>query len=182
MSKNGPNQGRYFFSCQLSACNFFLWADSPRSVIADSAEWVRFLPSEGWKLYTKGRKSNFSPDDIIQGSIGDCWWLSALAVVASRSDLIENIVIGDSSLSVDGSATFRFFLEGRWQEVRVDTMLPCRVAPASGGAGAATGTDGRSKVGKRRGVSDRSLMYSRSAHSQLWVPLLEKAYAKAHGR
>jgi hypothetical protein len=54
------------------------------------------------------------------------------------------------------------FIDGKWTEVIVDNQLPCKA----------------STMGNPT-MSD--LVYSKGKSSQLWVPLLEKAYAKAHG-
>jgi hypothetical protein len=52
----------------------------------------------------------------------------------------------------------------------VDNFLPCKALSKE----AAKSKGGRSNA-------FQSLVYSKAEHSQLWVPLLEKAYAKAHG-
>lgn len=162
--KDGPNQGRYFHSCATKTCDFFAWADfAPHDEASMKIEWKRFTEEQGWSMVSDG----FSPDHILQGGVGDCWWLSALAVVTERRDLIENIVLDKPKLPQDGSARFRLFIDGNWQVIKVDTQLPCR------------GSEHRKR--KVTTSSDGPFMFSRAKHCQLWVPLLEKAYAKAHG-
>lgn len=59
--------------------------------------------------------------DVVQGQLGDCWLLSAIAVVAARPELLQHIfayaaVEGGRS----GSFTAQLWVRGRWQRVTVD--------------------------------------------------------------
>jgi calpain-15 len=80
--------------------------------------------------------------------VGDCWFLSALAVIAERPDLIARIVATDRTNSI-GCYEIRLFLDGRWQGVVVDCNLPTK------------------------GSVD-ALAYARPADNQIWVCLVEK--------
>ena len=88
-------------------------------------------------------------DDVEQGAVGDCYYLACLAGYA-RSDpqLIRQMI---APLG-DGSFAVRFYRQGREVFLRLDADLP--VTGAGGLAYAGLGSDG-----------------------ELWVPLLEKAYA-----
>ena len=88
-------------------------------------------------------------DDIAQGSVGDCYYLASLASVAdSDPGYIEQVI---APLG-DGTFAVRFYRGGQEVYLRIDGDLPIR----SGGslAYAGFGNDG-----------------------ELWVPLMEKAYA-----
>ena len=61
--------------------------------------------------------------DVIQGGLGDCWFLGALAVVATRDDLIRELVV--SAHPELGFYQFRFFKNGAWSIVTVDDLIPC---------------------------------------------------------
>ncbi|CAE7548171.1 sol [Symbiodinium natans] len=97
------------------------------------------------------------------GAVGDCWFLSALAVVAERPDLVLRLFRGETATQRSGRYEVQLFLDGKWTSVVVDDQLPC--------VGAAN----------QRRPDGSGLVFSRAKDSQLWVPVLEKAYAKAHG-
>ena len=65
---------------------------------------------------------------LRQGGVGDCWFLSALAVVAERHDLIAKL-FKDTASNAAGCYNIRLFLDGQWQPILIDDMLPCTKDP-----------------------------------------------------
>lgn len=170
VSKAGVNQGRHFYACgsvlgagSKPACNFFAWAqNAPHSAKVQGIQWKRFTADDGWSFVVSSR--GFRAEDVLQGGVGNCWFLSAVAVIAERADLIEK-VIQCRSFSENGSSHFRFFIDGHWKEVTVDNFLPYHQKQKVSGAD----------------KSNTELYFSKAKFSQLWVPFLEKSYAKVHG-
>ncbi|CAM9181791.1 unnamed protein product [Heterosigma akashiwo] len=118
-------------------------------------------------------KDGVSAGDVIQGRLGDCWLLGAMAAVAAHGngDLVENMFNSNmEDFKRYGVYTCRFYKNGEWQEVVADTRAPCtRVAEDGGGGG-----------GKSRYAFHPAYGRCRDLNEQ-WVVLLEKAYAKLHG-
>ena len=95
------------------------------------------------------------PGDIQQGGLGDCWFLSALAVLAERPQLLDDLIITKYFNKV-GAYQVMLCRNGRWEAVLIDDHFPV--------------------------TQYNTLAFSRCARArQLWVPLIEKAYAKVHG-
>lgn len=53
------------------------------------------------------------PGDVIQGGLGDCWFLGPLSVIADKSALLMKIFIATSYVE-EGVYAFRFFKNNKW--------------------------------------------------------------------
>ena len=99
-------------------------------------------------------------NDIMQGTLGDCYFLSSLAILCTSKGhgLVERLFVCQDYLHA-GLVGCRFFKEGQWIDVAIDTYLPCDVS--------------------------RTRPYPVFARNkdpnEFWMALLEKAYAKIHG-
>eukprot|EP00439_Symbiodinium_sp_Y106_P080339 s243_g19.t1 len=62
--------------------------------------------------------------DLRQGGVGDCWFMSALAVVAERPDLVLRL-FGDTARNQAGCYQVNLFLDGEWRAITIDDRLPC---------------------------------------------------------
>jgi hypothetical protein len=146
---------------------WFLGADLPDVTQAVKSagitETVDYQTAQGVLFGTGGP----SPNDIAQGVVGDCYFLSALGEVALKSpQTLENMFIDNG----DGTYTVRFFeykaSNNTWHTdyVTVNRQLP--VLEPSGDFLFAN----RDQNGKPTSYTDSSAI--------LWPALAEKAYAQ----
>jgi hypothetical protein len=81
--------------------------------------WSRISDlSKAPKLFDDHAAAN----DVIQGALGDCWFLGAMSIVATRPELIRPLFHG-SHLEM-GVFVVKLFFEGRWQHIVLDEYLP----------------------------------------------------------
>lgn len=73
------------------------------------------------------------PTDILQGAIGDCYFLSSLSVLAEQDDRVKHLFFKndpasdrnlDAALS-RGLFAVRFCVQGHWTELLLDDKFPC---------------------------------------------------------
>lgn len=157
VERDTPNKGRSYARCALRRCGFFVWLDDATRHRARRFRWTRF------PTFVLVSDYGFSSQDLLQGGIGDCWFLSALAVVAERHDLLSKLFV-DTARNIADCFGVRLFLDGRWRTILVDGQLPCTDHPT-----------------RKQHVRETNLAFSRTCKNQLWVSVLEKAYAKAYG-
>jgi hypothetical protein len=97
---------------------------------------------------------NIDPNDIRQGSLGNCWFLAAIASLAENPALVRRLFITDE-YNEFGIYQLRICKNGEWVVVTIDDYVPWYM---NGGP-----------------------MFSTANGNELWAILLEKAYAKLHG-
>lgn len=135
----------------------------------------RGLPPSAAVIFSRDpmdpEKLSVDPDDIAQGSLGDCWFLAAIAsCAASESDRLIKDLIVEEGWDV-GLIGVKFFVRGRWTTIIIDDFFP--LAPPEPGASA----------------SDCALLFASSKQHagqrvdeiEFWPMVLEKAFAKLHG-
>ena len=103
-------------------------------------------------------ETGYSAGDVCQGSLGDCWFLSAMAVVAAHPKLMDCVMVTKET-NPEGFYIVRVFKHGEWHNVVIDDTIPC----------------------KKWGSGLRPICVKSKSGNELWMSLLEKAYSKYHG-
>ena len=95
-------------------------------------------------------------EDIIQGGLGDCYFLSAVAALCSNPQFIEKLFFFKEKSDEHCYGCY-FRVNGIWKLVLVDDYIPCY------------------------GTWGKNFAFSSTNGNELWVILLEKAWAKLNG-
>lgn len=61
--------------------------------------------------------------DISQGVLGDCWLLSALALITERPELINRVLVSNT-INPLGAYQIRLCVDGNWTVITIDDILP----------------------------------------------------------
>ena len=129
-----------------------------------------------WKNYTWRRASeifgfyarlfNFiDPNDILQGELGDCYFLSSLSALAEKPERIERL-FDTPYYDPTGHYKIKMRNMGEMQEIIIDDFIPCTETGEIAFSRSKTETDTR--------IGNKEV-------AELWVILLEKAWAKKFG-
>ena len=123
---------------------------------------MSFLQTLKWfrpDIFFRGKKiavyNRIEPDDIHQGQLGDCYFLAACSSIAQKSDRLERLFLSKGAYNPEGLYAVAICLNGIWQEIILDDVIPCT-------------------------PRDKKPAFNTSKEGELWVMLLEKAWAKVH--
>ena len=124
--------------------------------------------------------------DVRQGRDGDCYLMAALCGLGNMEGLIDKVCVArDEVVGVYG---FVFHRDGEWQFFLVDDKLFLRAPDYDEGHEERAvwddiiRGDSEEEYRKVHQTGSRALYFaSCSDENETWLPLLEKAWAKAHG-
>jgi hypothetical protein len=95
--------------------------------------------------------------DVVQGKLGDCWFLGALSVLGTKEHLLKQVFWNFNEYSELGLYVCVFYKDMGLRYVIIDDQIPVFAS------------SGKVVFGQCKDPNE------------LWVPLIEKAYAKLHG-
>jgi hypothetical protein len=148
-------------------------------------------------------KDGTDPDDVFVGLLEDNWFLSALSIVAASGgvedgevDLLISNLFVTAETTETGMYAVRFYKNAQWETVIVDDFFPI-VYDVAAEEDEDEDEDedaprGRAQAGPRLTDLDpdtlaivrrgRGVAFAHSGEmNEIWVPVIEKAYAKYHG-
>jgi flagellar biosynthesis GTPase FlhF len=124
--------------------------------------------------------------DVKQGSLGDCWIMAALTAMANTTQGIKRACVAyNTKIGIYG---FVFYRDGEWIYSIIDDKLylksPCWDSPSMQRdlLQQIDREDVENVYRKTYQTGSKALFFAQCRdQSETWVPLIEKAYAKAHG-
>ena len=99
---------------------------------------------------------DISKSDILQGALGNCYFLAALCSMAENSDSLIRRLFITTEINKYGIYCVQICFNGEWRAVIVDDFFPCY-------------------------SEDHGPCFTKGNNNELWVMILEKAWAKLHG-
>lgn len=100
---------------------------------------------------------SIEPADVLQGQLGNCYFISALASLAKTPEKIDQLFVSKKRNS-KGAYSIYLCDSGNWIEIIIDDFIPCI------------------KEG------DQYIpVFARANNNDVWVMLIEKAFAKLYG-
>ena len=145
-------QGQLFIDHFFPPTTNSIQGDNRKSISSETITWKR--PRDFSKGSPQLFKDSIDPRDIKQGTLGNCWFLGAVSALAESPQFIQRLFPDGDSLRDIGMFRVHFFKNGEEHTVVVDDFIPC----GRGGP-----------------------VFSKCNDGELWVAVLEKAYAKLHG-
>ena len=142
----------------------------------ENGQWILFKnldedDLEGWEEYNWCRieelneseeynifQDGASVSDIIQGDINDCYFLSAIGALCSYPSFFDKL-FHTKERTEENCFGIYLFLNGKWKLVLLDNYFPYYLEE----------------------YILKELCFSSSCQKELWVSLLEKAWAKVNG-
>jgi hypothetical protein len=113
-------------------------------------------PTDGDHLVPTLFDGDPTPGRVLEGQLGDCFFIAAVSLLCQRPEIVRSLFAWQELQSC-GAMVCKFFHGGQWKAVIVDDRSPCNPD------------------------NQRPMFGHTTRLPEMWLTLLEKAYAKLYG-
>lgn len=123
------------------------------SILDDIQELTWYRPAQIFKNHTYSVMKGAKPSGVVQGIIGDCYFIASIAALAKKPERLRKL-LKVRTVSDIGLYVVSLCICGVFEEIVIDDFFPCK---------------------------QNELAFARTLNYDIWGSLLEKAWAKVHG-
>ncbi|EGR28521.1 hypothetical protein IMG5_173770 [Ichthyophthirius multifiliis] len=152
LGEKGVFYDEYFPPTKESLCEYWNLMPQQQQKVWEKIQWLR--PNQIFDEF-QGIDvfKEIEVNDIKQGILGDSYFLCSLSSLAERKEYILKL-FHTKNYQKNGLYSIWLNIKGEWKNIIIDDRIPCI-----------------------KGIP----CFSKATGAELWVVLLEKAYAKAYG-
>ena len=152
------------------------WAEGKAAAWVD---WSLCAPDPAFVV------DGFSLSDVVQGALGDCYFLAALADVAGHDPAGPGAVLDSLFVTAEpnpeGVYCIRLWVKGVWKHYFMDSLLPARANDHLDPCCEQPGTVWAGPPSPAAGTYHPLVAAKSACINEFWPAMLEKAWAMMHG-
>ena len=105
---------------------------------------------------------NVEPNDVLQGSLGDCWLLCAISTLAEFPNFFQENIFKTNKISDEGKYEIKLYniSSKSWEVITIDDRIPCA---------------------EKKWYDIPRPLFAQPNENEMYILLLEKALAKVSG-
>jgi hypothetical protein len=123
-------------------------------------------------------EDGFSPEDVQQGELGDCYFISCLSHLVADHDVLDSVFV-TAETNPEGVYCVRLWVNGAWKHFFLDGTFPCSRKVHRESSDDPTHWSGAPDP--KNGKFFIPVAVHSSSMNEFWPCLLEKAWARLHG-
>lgn len=114
-----------FIDPQFGPDYYSLYGDKLHKDIGYDVVWRR--PEQFLGSFAKLFEDGIYFDDVKQGYLGNCWFMSVLSALTERPTFLTTLFDDPIDANKNGQYRIRLCKNGEWLNVFIDDLIPCHL-------------------------------------------------------